>query len=180
MRSFVAIEISDINIVNLIKKFQKDINIKAKPVSSENFHFTLQFLDEISDELAQRVIVALKTIKFSSFIVSLEGIGAFPRSESPRVIWIGTDEQGGNMLVHLAKKVEEALKPLGLSSDRPFKPHMTVFRIKKKIGDITKELERRKTISFGKHVITSIKLKKSELTSAGPIYSDMAEIKATK
>ena len=33
------------------------------------------------------------------------------------------------------------LKPLGLVSDKPFKPHLTVFRIKKKIGDITEELK---------------------------------------
>ena len=72
------------------------------------------------------------------------------------------------------------LEPLGFHSDKPFKPHITVFRIKKKIGDITRELDSHKTIEFGMQKVTSIKLKKSELTSKGPMYSDLEEIKAIK
>ncbi len=80
----------------------------------------------------------------------------------------------------LAQKIENLLKPLGFFSDKPFKPHITVFRIKKKVGDITKELENGKTMDFGIQKITSIKLKKSELTPNGPIYSDLEEITAIK
>ena len=178
MRSFVAIEISNNNVSNSIKKFQSEINIKATKVNSNNFHFTLQFLGETSDELIQKIIVALRTIKFSSFVVNLKGIGVFPRPKSPRIIWVGTDEIGGNMLIQLAKKVEKVLEPLGLFSDKPFKPHMTIFRIKRNIGNITKELESSKMIVFGMQTVTRIKLKKSNLTPNGPIYSDIAEFKA--
>jgi len=76
--------------------------------------------------------------------------------------------------------VEKVLEPLGFHSDKPFKPHITVFRIKKKIGDMTKELESKKSIDFGLQEISSIKLKKSELTPDGPIYSDLMEIDAKK
>ena len=37
---------------------------------------------------------------------------------------------------------------MGFSSDKPFKPHLTVFRIKKKIGDITEELEEKRTMEY--------------------------------
>ena len=127
MRSFVAIEISNDKVSNSIKKFQSEINIKATKVNPNNFHFTLQFLGETSDELIQKIIVALRTIKFSSFIVNLKGVGVFPRPRSPRIIWVGTDEVGGNMLIQLAKKIRKVLEPLGLFSDKPFKPHMTIF-----------------------------------------------------
>ncbi len=180
MRTFVAIEISNGNIINSIKKFQSEININAKPVEPKNCHFTLQFLGEISEEISQKIIQALHKIEFSSFNVNLKGIGAFPKPKFPRVIWIGTDDNGGNMLIQLSKKVEKVLEPLGFFSDKPFKPHITVFRIKKKIGDITKELDRQKTIDFGIQEVTNIKLKKSELTPNGPIYSDIEEIKAVK
>ena len=180
MRTFVAIEISNNDIVNSIKKFQTKINIDAKPVESRNFHFTLQFLGEVSEEISQKIIQALRKIEFSSFSVNLKGIGAFPKPKFPRVIWIGTDDNGGNMLIQLSKKVEKVLEPLGFFSDKPFKPHITVFRIKKKVGDITKELDSQKMIDFGIQEVTSIKLKKSELTSKGPIYSDLEEIKAVK
>jgi len=180
MRTFVAIEISNDNIINSIKKFQSEININAKPVEPKNCHFTLQFLGEISEEISQKIIQALHKIEFSSFSVNLKGVGAFPKPKFPRVVWIGTDDNGGNMLIQLSKKVEKVLEPLGFFSDKPFKPHITVFRIKKKIGDITKELDRQKTIDFGIQEVTNIKLKKSELTPNGPIYSDIEEIKAVK
>jgi len=35
-----------------------------------------------------------------------------------------------------------------------------------------------KTIDFGMQEVTNLKLKKSELTPNGPIYSDLEEIKA--
>lgn len=180
MRTFVAIELSNDEVVESIKKFQSEININAKPVEPTNFHFTLQFLGEVTEDVSQKIIQALKTIEFSSFSVNLKGIGAFPKAKFPRVVWIGTDEEGGNLLIQLAKKVEKVLEPLGVFSDKPFKPHLTVFRIKKKIGGITKELEKQKTVDFGIQKVTEIKFKKSELTSNGPIYSDLEEVKAIK
>jgi len=180
MRVFVAIEISNKEVINSIKKIQDKINIDAKPVETKNFHFTLQFLGEISEEIMYKIIQALHTIEFSSFSITLKGVGAFPKLKFPRVIWIGTDENGGNMLIQLSKKVEKVMEPLGFFSDKSFKPHITIFRIKKKIGDITNELESQKVIDFGIQEISSIKLKKSELTSSGPIYSDLTEVQAIK
>ena len=180
MRTFVAIEISNEDIINSIKNFQSKININAKPVEPKNLHFTLQFLGEISDEDSQKIIQALHSIEFSRFSVNLETVGVFPKLKFPRVIWIGTDKDGGNMLIQLSKQVEKALEPLGLFSDKPFIPHITIFRIKKKVGDITKELEEHKILGFGTQIVTSIKFKKSELTPKGPVYSDLEEIKAIK
>jgi len=178
MRTFVAIEITNNEIINSIKKFQDSIKIDAKPVESNNFHFTLQFLGEITEEVSKKIIKALNLIEFTSFSVNLKGVDVFPRPEFPRIIWIGTDENGGNMLIELSKKVEKVLKPLGFSSNKPFKPHITIFRIKKKIGNITNELKNRKMVDFGIQEIINIKLKKSKLTSKGPIYLDLVEINA--
>jgi 2'-5' RNA ligase len=180
MRVFVAIEITNNDIINSIKEFQENVNIDAKPVELKNLHFTLQFLGEISEEITQKIIQSLKTIKFSSFDVNLKEIGAFPKPKSPRVVWIGTDEVGGSMLIQLSKKVEKVLEPLGFFSDKPFKPHITVFRIKKKIGDISGELISHKMINFGIQKVSNIKLKKSVLTTSGPIYSGLVEVNAKK
>ena len=113
MRVFIAIEISNKDVINSIKKIQDRINIDAKPVESRNFHFTLQFLGEISEDIMHKIIQALHTIEFSSFSITLKGVGAFPKSKFPRVVWVGTDENGGNMLIQLSKKVEKVMKPLG-------------------------------------------------------------------
>jgi len=126
MRVFVAIEITNNEMINSIKKFQENINIDAKPVELTNLHFTLQFLGEISKEMTQKIIQSLQTIEFSSFNVNLKEIGAFPKPKFPRVVWIGTDDNGGNMLIQLSKKVEKMLEPLGFFSDKQYKTHITV------------------------------------------------------
>jgi 2'-5' RNA ligase len=178
MRAFVAVEISDDEVINSITKFQSKINIEAKPVKPQNLHFTLQFLGEISDDVSQKIKQALKTIEFSTFKINFKGLGAFPKIKFPRVVWIGTDEVGGNALIDLAKNVENVLTPLGFISDKPFKSHITVFRIKNKIGDISKELEKYEKYDFGSQEISKIKLKQSVLTPQGPVYSDLEEITA--
>ena len=177
MRSFVAVEISNHTILESIKKLQDNIDMDARPVAAKNLHFTLQFLGEISEEIAGKVSAALKKIEFSSFDLTLKGIGAFPNPKNPRVVWIGTDKKGGDLLIDLSKKVGATLEPLGLISDKPFKPHLTIFRIKKRKQDIRAKLEGRKDTEFGIQRISSIKLKKSQLAPDGPIYSDLMEVK---
>ena len=178
MRTFVAAEISDEKVLNSIAKLQSEIKIKAKPVSKQNMHFTLLFLGEISDEMAKKVMESLSTVSFSPIEVNLAEVGAFPNARFPRVVWIGVDQEAAKSLSELAKQVEEKLSPLGFRSDKSFKPHLTIFRIKERQNDISDELRRFKTASVGIQVISELKFKKSILTPEGPIYSDLQVVKA--
>ena len=178
MRTFVAAEIQNEEVLNSIAKLQSDLKIKAKPVGKENMHFTLLFLGEITEELAPKIMDALQSISFSPIQVSFIGAGAFPNPRFPRVIWIGVDDTASQNLVKLATQVEEKLGPLGFKSDKPFRPHLTIFRIKNKIDDISKELDKLKTINLGQDTISELKFKKSILTPTGPIYSDLQVVKA--
>lgn len=178
MRVFVAIEITSDKIINSISKFQSEININAKPVELHNLHFTLQFLGDISQDVVEKIIVVLKSVKFSKFMVDFKGVGVFPKLKFPRIVWIGTDEKSAKLLIELAKNVENVLLPLGFTVDKPFKPHITVFRIKNKIEEIEKELNKFKLIDFGTQEITGFKLKQSVLSSNGSVYSDLIEVKA--
>ena len=176
MRVFVAVEISNNQVINAISKFQSEVNFNAKPVEPHNLHFTLQFLGEISEEMTEKVKAVLQKIDFLKFQVNFLGIGAFPKPKFPRVVWIGTDDDGGKALSNLAKKVEGVLAPIGFINDKQFKPHITVFRIKNKIGDITEELKKFESLNFGSQVVADFKLKQSVLTPKGPIYSDLMEV----
>jgi len=173
MRTFVAVEIASQEVLDSVKKVQSSFKIAAKPVEIHNMHFTLLFLGEISEDMAQKVQAQLKAIEFSSFEISFEGVGAFPKPKFPRVVWIGIDSNGGKQLVELAKKVEEKLSPLGFGADKAFKPHVTIFRIKNKVGDITDELSKYSGAKFGTQRVSEIKFKQSVLTPSGPIYSDL-------
>ena len=179
MRTFVAAEITDQGILNSIKRLQSNLRIGARPVELQNMHFTLLFLGEISEDMVQIVQNELRNIQFESFDISFEGIDAFPKPKFPRVVWVGV-KNGAEDLVKLAKNVEEKLSPLGFKSDKEFKPHITIFRIKNKIGDITDELAKYSNEKFGSQRISEIKFKKSILTPNGPIYSDLQEIKASR
>ena len=178
MRTFVAVEIQNVDLLNSIAKLQSDFEIKATAVSKKNMHFTLLFLGEISEETAEKVKNALSSVTFKPIDVSFTSVGAFPNPKFPRVIWIGTDEASAKELEGLASKVEQKLAPLGFKSDKPFKPHLTIFRVRNKVNDIAEKLERFKETNLGKDIVSELKFKQSILTPSGPIYSDLKVINA--
>ena len=178
MRTFVATEIHGDEVLNAIAKLQSDFNIKATSVNKQNMHFTLLFLGEISEETAENVKSALSSIKFKPIDVSFTHVGAFPNPNFPRVIWIGTDDASAKQLAELARQVEEKLGPLGFRSDKPFKPHLTIFRVKNKIENISKKIEKFKETKVGREVISELRFKQSILTPNGPIYSDLQVVNA--
>ena len=176
MRTFVAIEVNNNNVLNSIHQVQSELNIKAKPVELHNMHFTVQFLGEVSEEMIRKISDALNSIEFSIFSITFASIGAFPKPNSPRVIWVGVND-GANELEKLAEIIRVKLSNIGFSPDKKFKPHVTIFRVKSKIEDLTGKLEKFSSCSFGKQEISEIKLKKSELTPNGPIYTDLLVVK---
>jgi 2'-5' RNA ligase len=176
MRVFVAIDVSDQTVLNSIQKVQSELNIKAKPVELHNMHFTVQFLGEVSEEMLGKISAVLSSLEFSAFSISFASIGVFPKPNFPRVIWIGTND-GINELEKLAEMIRLKMSQLGFSPDKKFKPHVTIFRVKNKIEGISDKLEKFSSYSFGKQVVSEIKLKKSELTPNGPIYTDLLVVK---
>ncbi len=178
MRTFIAVEIHNDEVLNSIAKIQSDFKIKATPVNKQYMHFTLLFLGEITEETAEKVKKELSSVSFKPIEVRFTHMGVFPNPRFPRVIWIGVDKVASQQLIDLAYQVEKKLEPLGFKSDKPFKPHLTIFRIKNKAVDISQTLEKFKAIDLSKEVITELKLKQSILTPNGPIYSDLQVVLA--
>lgn len=176
MRVFVAVQVSDKEVLDSIKNIQEDLQIRAKAVQLQNMHFTLQFLGEVSAETVEKVKASLKGITFLPFELEICGVGVFPDPKRPRVIWVGTKDSMA--LIKLAEKVENSLLPLGFKCDKIFKPHLTIFRNKNKLGNIKKDLDRFAEYEFGKITVSEIKLVESKLTQTGPIYSDVEVISA--
>lgn len=59
----------------------------------------------------------------------MEGVGGFPNIKSPRVVWVGLNENAE--LQQLQKNIEEKLSDIGFEEDeRSFKPHLTLCRVK--------------------------------------------------
>jgi len=178
MRIFVAIEITEKGILDNITQLQKNIGIEAKAVPPEQIHFTLQFIGDVDETSKEKIINVLNIIEFSKFQITIKGIGAFPRAKLPRVIWVGVDKAGKESLSNIAALVNKKLLELGFKNDKAFKPHLTIFRVKNKINDVTGELTKFNSKIFGTQQVSQIKLKKSTLTPNGPIYEDLTVVDA--
>ncbi len=182
MRTFIAVDVVS---QDSIGKLQDDIVSDAgwksrhiKPLSPQNFHFTLIFLGEVSD--LDKIKNKMDELQFEPFTLTYQGVGAFPKPSAARIIWIGTDPVGGQKLVTLANDMIAKMVEIGFSADKPFSPHMTIFRIKGspvRIGDIPTKYEGR---TFGSDLIDKVHLKKSDLAPSGPIYSNIYTVAAKK
>ena len=76
----------------------------------------------------------------SPFSLALGGVGVFPDSREPRVLWVGIE---GDLrpLLELHRQVDATLGRLGLAAERrQFSPHLTVARI----GRQTSSADRRR------------------------------------
>src|SRR5215210_8729256 len=131
---FIAVDISS---KDNIEKLQHKLQISAgwnklllKPVSKQSFHFTLIFLGEVTINTVDKIKTNLSEIQFEPIKITYTGIGGFPNSNAARVIWMGVDEEGGRKLVSLAEKVRSRMEDIDFRPDKPFTPHMTLFRVK--------------------------------------------------
>lgn len=181
MRTFIAIDLSKENKSKLAKIQDQLIksNADVKWVEIDNIHLTLKFLGEVTDEYAGKVKEALDKIAngFKPFEISLSGLGAFPKLDYPRVIWVGL-EKGKKETEEIAKKLEEELSKLGFAKeDRPFSAHLTIGRVrsgknKETLKKIIEALNRTpKTVNPQR--VSQLVLYQSTLTPNGPIYTPL-------
>ena len=144
-------------------------------VKPDSIHITLKFLGEIDEKTCDRVKEALSTIRFEPFEISLGGVKGNP-SSSPRVVWSEVRDEGG--CGTLFALVEEALLPLGVQKEkRAYTPHATIARVKRFDPSLLPALKNLASEEFGSCPVRCIKLKKSTLTPAGPIYEDIMEVR---
>jgi 2'-5' RNA ligase len=94
-------------------------------------HLTMKFLGEHDDSRLEELssVVRRVTAKHATCDVTVTGIGAFPNSRRPRVLWIGVDRSP--RLELLAHDLEVAFQAIGFESEgRAFRPHITIGRIR--------------------------------------------------
>jgi 2'-5' RNA ligase len=182
LRTFIAIEFPA-DIKQELSHLQQELaspDLNAKWVSRENIHLTLKFLGSVPSnkigEIGRALRECLQDEETFSFVLS--GLGAFPSVSRPKVVWVGIEE-GKERLRRIARKIEAALEKLGFPKEkRGFSAHVTLSRIKKekKPGGLEKRIG---DTNYTSHPIRvpRIALMKSDLTSKGPIYSTLDEVK---
>ena len=184
MRTFIAVDCNNKEKIsnlqqNILRSFTS-FNDLLRPVNIENLHFTLFFFGEIGSKQLESIINKMKEIVFENFEINYRKIGAFPSFKYPKVIWIGIDDQSERKLNSLFDLVKFKMEQIGFKPDKRFKPHLTIFRIKRPIANIEQYLNKYNndvSIDFS-DIIDKIHIKKSELFSSGPIYSNILTIYA--
>jgi len=192
MRLFVAIDINN----NGIEKFQNYLCKKfgfnaryVKPTKKDNLHITINFIGEKNDLETKDIILNLTKMHFTSFKIVFTHIGIFPDMRSPKIIWLGLDDQSTEKLSGVYFQIYRILKEYadkknnddGAIKDsdiKKFVPHLTVFRIRN--NHIVPDLSSFSRRVISEYEVNKISLKKSTITSNGPIYSDLFNIYADK
>ncbi len=185
VRIFIAVEIPEGEVKNGIIDFVRVVSESGadlKPVEPQNIHLTLRFLGEVATAKLESIESELNKIVFNSFDVSLRGVGVFPDYKRINVVWVAVNE--GNIgLVDLYGKISNVLRGMGIPPDmRGLSPHITVARVRsgRNKENLSEIISRLKDVEFGTFHVDSFHLKKSTLTSTGPIYQSLLKVVATK
>lgn len=186
LRTFIAIELSDqaqavlADLQNRLKTIVPPHTVRWTAPAS--IHLTLHFLGDISPEDVAKVTDVLQAAAAtcSTFNLNLGGLGCFPNTRRPRIIWAGVLGQT-DVLVKLQRDLGEKLKVIGYTAEaRPYSPHLTLGRVKEgipqrhitQLGQVLEQAQGQVGPLADLHV-TEISLMRSELKPAGAVYTQM-------
>jgi len=178
MRIFIAVDIDEEKVVNNILLFEqklKESNARLKLVEKENLHITLKFIGEVEEKDINLIFDAVEkgSKGFKKFEIEIIGAGTFPSLSRPRVIWVGV-KNGSETLSRLAASISRSLEKVGFRGDsKPFKPHITVARIKGYGRNVSHLINEFSDHLFGKMTVKDVRVKRSTLTPQGPIYTTL-------
>lgn len=183
IRAFIAIELSeDIQtqlgeIISELKRKIGDVPIRWVPV--RNIHLTLKFLGDVSIANLDMLKEILRSItaSHSKFSISVGGIGAYPKPQQPRVIWVGVEAPPD--LIAIQHSIESEAARLGYTRERrPFAPHLTLGRVSRsasarEVRAIADLLEDYKLGFVGVTRVNEVHLFRSDLQPDGAVYTQL-------
>jgi len=142
-------------------------------------HLTLRFLGDVPEATVEALsrTLAPAVARSAPFEFVVQGLGAFPGIDRPRVVWRGVT-RGASELAALARVVREAVESVGVAPDRaPFVPHVTLFRVRSS-RDRARAAELLRSGDGGRPPevvrVTSVELVESRLEPAGAIHRTVA------
>jgi len=186
IRSFIAIELSD-EARSVLADLQNRLKAVVPPktvrwTAPQNIHLTLHFLGEVEVNEVEQVSRAVKTAASHCrpFSLTLTGLGCFPNTRRPRIVWVGVRGET-ELLVALHQNLGEELKVIDFKpEDRPYSPHLTIGRVKNglprrqltQLGEVLDQ-EIRLIGELATLNVAELSLIKSELTPSGPVYTPL-------
>ncbi|MFA5167627.1 MAG: RNA 2',3'-cyclic phosphodiesterase [Candidatus Omnitrophota bacterium] len=139
-RVFLAIPLYEIfhqEIENVLRPFCREIS-GVRWVEPRQVHLTLHFFGPVPAKEIELIHLFSKKVAslFSPLELNIDRIGGFPSLERPDVIWLGIVEYAGRLL-SLQRAIQGEVRTLGFKIEtRPFHPHATIGRVKRRTGDL--------------------------------------------
>ncbi|HEY6289089.1 MAG TPA: RNA 2',3'-cyclic phosphodiesterase [Nitrospiraceae bacterium] len=196
IRAFLAVELSQ-ELQAGLATVQQELKHRIEPemkrdmrlswAQPASIHLTLKFLGDMDEQVIDPLLGAVEQAIGSQRAVNvpLERLGAFPRPQSPRVLWVGPSENWergaeAKRIAEIHGAIEQACEGLRfLRETRPFSPHLTLARIKvgeRQVGAaLAKDGVLDRPLSLGSLAVESVVLMKSELKPTGSVYTRLWE-----
>ncbi len=186
LRTFIAVELDDELLGNLAR-VQVRLRGQMAPrsvrwVRPEGIHLTLKFLgDTLPDQVEEvKLALARAASEVTPFSFTVGGVGCFPNTHRPRVLWIGLHEPTGT-LSRLRDAVESHVAPLGFPTEnRPFHPHLTLGRVqrhasKSEVREVGAVVASSAVGTIDEMRVTRVSYIKSDLRPSGAVYTTLHE-----
>ncbi|MBA3672811.1 MAG: RNA 2',3'-cyclic phosphodiesterase [Gemmatimonadaceae bacterium] len=176
MRLFLALDLDDDvrAAVDHAREPLRALEPSLAWVPSERLHLTLRFFGDVEPPVADALVVAVGDVarQHRPFGMVIEGLGAFPNFRRARVVWCGVEHDPRLELLH--HDVELAGERCGMEVEgRPFRPHVTVGRVRAPIEEARGRALRRAARGVKLHqtqAVARITLYESTLAPDGARY----------
>ena len=187
-RVFLAVEVP-----NAVRAALREPVAALQPLSAslrinpvERMHLTLHFLGHLPRTDVEHLRPALAEVvaRHQRFRLAARGVGAFPGSGRPQVLWAGITGADLPRLTALQSELGGALRASGLPIDDRFHPHLTLARARrpprveerKRLGDWSARWE---AVPFGDVPADAVRLVRSQLGAGPPRYTTLATFPLT-
>ncbi len=179
VRTFIAVAVPDrvsAQLGALKRKLEVD-HAGVKWVVEKDLHLTLLFLGEVEQLDLVPICRAVQQVasRHGAFGLEVTGVGGFPNTRRPKVLWAGVGGEGIDELRAVHADLEAALMALGhyRREERAYTPHLTLGRISQEErdeawGPVFKEYA---AWTAGSVPVAEILVMGSELRRAGPEYT---------
>jgi 2'-5' RNA ligase len=180
IRSFLAFELPP-DIKSMVKRVSEDVRrseLNLKWVKVDNIHLTVVFMGNIRTEDVQVIGEKIEDVCLGCkpFEISLKGMGVFPDTRRPRVLWLGL-EMETERISSFRNSLQERLLAFGIKEEkRAFTPHLTLGRFDKPgRGDslLVDIISQYKDLKGPVCQLEELVMFKSELKPGGPEYTKL-------
>jgi len=186
IRTFIAIELDE-ELKGNLRRLQGRLGEQIAPrsvrwVRPEGIHLTLKFLGDTPEDKVPAIQSALAqaVASITPFTFTVGGLGCFPNTRRPRVVWVGLSEPTG-ALAALRNAVEARVAPIGFPTEkRPFRPHLTLGRVQRNASESeVREIGEVVTIAaigtIDEMAVSTVFHIRSDLRPTGAVYTKLCE-----